>query len=217
MSPRPAPATASQHSRPSTGKADPTPSSNGDRHTAFVGTTRLAAGALAEVAGALHDHLVQDDKAAVLVFCDATGRVTDVDLRGTRQEAVARAAAESQAAASDAVERGPGRPKLGVVSREVTLLPRHWSWLRAQQRSTSATLRLLIEEKMRSGSGTDAQRRARDVTHRFMWALAGDLPDFEEATRAFFAGDWHAFDERIAGWPADVQAYVAQLLAPART
>jgi len=36
-----------------------------------------------------------------------------------------------------------------------------------------------------------------------MQAIAGDLPGYEEATRALFADDLSALRERISAWPED--------------
>jgi len=109
-----------------------------------------------------------------------------------------------------------GRPKLGVTAREVTLLPRHWEWLAEQPGGASAALRRLVEEARRTHAGRDAARRAQEAAHRVMSALAGDLPDYEEALRALYAGDAEAFATRIADWPARVKHYVGRLAARAR-
>ncbi len=139
-------------------------------------------------------------EAAPLVIDLATGRVVDLDLRGTVDEAKARLTP-----APEAEKRGPGRPKLGVTAREVTLLPRHWDWLSAQPGGASVALRKLVEGALREAEGPDRARRAKDATYRFMTALAGDLPGYEEATRMLFAGDWTAFDTATEGWPEGVR------------
>lgn len=170
-------------------------------HTAFIGHRRIAAGTLAEVAVAAKSSLDRDSTAWVLVFDDATGAVVDLDLRGDPAEIAARYAEPEEA-------RGRGRPKLGVVAREVTLLPRHWDWLAAQPGGASHALRRLVEEARRADGG---RRAARDAAYRFMSALAGDLAGFEEASRALFAGDHGRFDEHTASWPADIRTHAARL------
>ncbi|MFY0534142.1 DUF2239 family protein [Nannocystis pusilla] len=45
---------------------------------------------------------------------------------------------------------GPGRPKLGVVSREVSLLPRHWEWLERQP--SGSRRRCADSSRRRSGA-----------------------------------------------------------------
>lgn len=175
--------------------------------TAFAGFSILARGPLAEVAQAI----AVRGAAAVLVFDDATGRVIDLDLRGGPQALAARLEAPA-----DERPRGRGRPRLGVVAREVTLLPRHWAWLGAQPGGASAALRRLVDEARRADGGRTERRAAQDAAYRFMAAMAGDLPGFEEAVRALYAGDAARLEERIAGWPEDVRRYAGQLsgLAP---
>ena len=116
---------------------------------------------------------------------------------------------------SPATPRGPGRPRLGVVPREVTLLPRHWQWLASQPGGASVALRRLVDEARRSSVGRDRVRRAQEVSYRVMTALAGDLPGFEDALRALFARDGAAFDRHVATWPDDVRDYARRLAAPA--
>ena len=178
--------------------------------TAFAGSDRLAHGPLAEVALAVKAALVRDPAASILTFDDATGRVIDLDLRGSDAEVLARLAPEEQPPA-----RGRGRPKLGVVAREVTLLPRHWDWLATQPGGASHALRRLVEEARRRDGGQSTQRRAQEIAYRFISAMAGDLPGFEEATRALFANDAARFAVHAAGWPADIRAYAQKLAWPA--
>lgn len=183
--------------------------------TAFAGDRRIASGPLAEVALAVKRFSAKD--AAVLTFDDATGRVIDLDLRGTDAEIVARLAggleqgAERSRPDPNAEPRGRGRPKLGVIAREVTLLPRHWDWLATQPGGASATLRRLVEAARRDGAEEERVRLAQEAAYRFMSAIAGDLPGFEEATRALFARDRARFAARTAGWPADIGAYARRL------
>lgn len=143
---------------------------------------------------------------AVLVFDAATGRVVDLDLRGDLDAALARLTP-----APEPEKRGPGRPKLGVTAREVTLLPRHWDWLASQPGGASVALRKLVEAEMKTAEGPDRARRAKDATYRLMTALAGDRPGYEEAVRVLFAGDWTAFDAAVERWPADVREAVRGL------
>lgn len=181
--------------------------------TAFAGHRLLSAGPLAEVALAVRraDGTVDP----VLTFDDATGRVVDLDLRGTDAEVLARlspARAEPTSSPDPVpVGRGRGRPRLGVVAREVTLLPRHWEWLAEQPGGASVTLRKLVEEARRRGDGDRQARIAREAAYRFMSALAGDLPGFEEASRALFAADPGRFAEQVSGWPKDVRGYATRL------
>ncbi|MBP1773631.1 MAG: hypothetical protein H6P99_2794 [Holophagaceae bacterium] len=174
--------------------------------TAFDGPRRLAAGPLRAVALAVKAHLEADDSKAVLIFDDETGRVVDLDTRGTPAQVLARLAPEKAEEG-----RGRGRPKLGVVPREVTLLPRHWDWLNAQPGGASVTLRKLVEAARRTGSAEESRRRAQERAYRFMAALAGDAPGYEEALRALYAADVTAFHARTEAWPADVRDHARAL------
>jgi hypothetical protein len=177
--------------------------------TAFDGARRLAAGRLRTVAPAVAAATRAGAAGPLLVFEDATGRVVDIDLRGSDAEIVGRLPAPPALATPNEAPRGRGRPKLGVVAREVTLLPRHWEWLNAQAGGASVALRKLVEAGMRDRG---AQERAmREASYRFMSALAGDMPGFEEATRALFAGDAPGMAERMAPWPADIREHALRL------
>jgi hypothetical protein len=174
--------------------------------TAFAGDVRLASGAPAEVASAMKIALERGER--VLAFDDADGRQVDFDLSGPPEAVAARLApppAEPQA------PRGPGRPRLGVVAREVTLLPRHWEWLAAQPGGASVALRKLVEEARRAGDGEARARQGRDAAYRFMAAMAGDRPGFEEAARALYAGDPVRFRAETEAWPADVRDHARGL------
>ena len=165
----------------------------------FLGDARLAEGPLAEVLPQIIAAARADGPPPV-VFDLADGRVVDLDLRGDVEDVLARL--ETPPAPE---KRGPGRPKLGVTAREVTLLPRHWDWLSAQPGGASVALRKLVEAQMKAGEGPERARRAKEATYRFITAMAGDRPGYEEATRMLFAGDWTAFDAAVEGWPAGVR------------
>jgi hypothetical protein len=190
---------------------------------AFDGFRLIASGALIDVALAAKAALAKNPAATILAFDDATGEVIDLDLRGATGEIVSRliesAKRESgptsprRRAGGDenAPSRGPGRPRLGVVAREVTLLPRHWEWLASQRGGASHALRRLVEEARRADGGRTRSRAGQEAAYRFMSAMAGDLPGFEEAARALFAADPDRFAQCAAAWPADVQAYARKL------
>jgi hypothetical protein len=177
-----------------------------ERYVVFRGHDRVAVGTRLEAALAAR---ALADAAGVLVF-GPDGRVVDLDLSGSQEDIAARLAPAE-------APRGRGRPKLGVVAREVTLLPRHWDWLASQPGGASVALRKLVEAASRGSDGPDRIRKAREVAYRFASALAGDLPGFEEAMRALFAGDDKSFEGRIDAWPADVAAqmriYAAEAFA----
>ena len=185
--------------------------------TAFIGPQRLVSGPLAEVALAVLKASKSPATEPIVIFDDANGRPIDLDLRGTERDIVARLpqpASNPETAADDlsAPEpRGRGRPKLGVVAREVTLLPRHWEWLGTQPGGASVALRKLVEEARRASGDRDRSRAARDAAYHFMSVMAGNLPGFEEASRALFADDRRRFVQLIAGWPGDVRDHIVKL------
>ncbi|MDO9404281.1 MAG: DUF2239 family protein [Polaromonas sp.] len=196
-------------------------------YTAFYGHSILATGSANTIIPLLrvHAHNTSDQHQALLVFDDHTGRQTELDLRDPLA-VVADAATPGDSgerettgspASSGAAPRGPGRPRLGVVAREVTLLPRQWEWLNHQPGGASVALRRLVDDARRSGAGADAGRRAQEATYAFISAIAGDLAGFEDAARALFARDAARFTALTTAWPADIQAYAHRLAAPSFT
>ena len=175
--------------------------------TAFAGHRRIASGSPREVVGAVK--AVVEAGESVLVFDDADARPVEFDLRGDLEAVLARLLPPVEEP-----KRGPGRPKLGVTAREVTLLPRHWDWLAGQPGGASVALRKLVEASLREAEGPDLVRKGREAAYRFMTAVAGDLPGYEEVTRRLFAGDAAGFDAAVAGWPEGVRDYAAGLVRP---
>jgi len=182
--------------------------------TAFAGHQRLASGALAEIALAIRraEHI----SGPISIFSDTTGRPIDLDLRGTDDEALARLPKTTSPERTPddsppAEPRGRGRPRLGVVAREVTLLPRHWDWLNAQPGGASVALRKLVEQARRVNGDADRARTSREAAYHFMAAMAGNLPNFEEAARALFADDKRRMASLIALWPADIRDHIVKL------
>ena len=182
--------------------------------TAFAGPHRLAGGPILDVALAVKAALAEDPEAPILTFDDATGAVVDLDLRGGSEEIAARLAdrfPQSPAVEDAETPRGPGRPKLGVIAREITLLPRHWEWLGTQRGGASHALRRLVDDARRADQGASEARAKRDAAYRFMSAMAGNLSGFEEASRALFAGDAARFGEQSGPWPQDIRDHVRKL------
>lgn len=214
-----------------TNGVDPMPDHLSHSYAAFDGTRLLASGSLPEVALAVKAAGTRGSDPALLIFDDATGRVIDLDLRGSEDEVLARLApppqhpdvrppslareAEAPPEGKAPARRGPGRPKLGVVAREVTLLPRHWQWLAQQRGGASAALRRLVDEARRSGGSAQQRRQAQEAAYHFMLAIGGDLPGYEEATRALFADDRSRLEAQLAAWPEDVRAHALHLAFPA--
>lgn len=188
--------------------------------TAFQGTRRVASGNLPEVAKIVKETITRNSQPTVLIFDDVTGEVVEVDFRGTLKDVLKRlqhptstdgSAAGNPETDSSPPKRGPGRPKLGVVSREVTLLPRHWEWLNCQPGGASVALRKLVEQARRAYRDRDRARHSQEAAYRFMVAMAGDLPGFEEATRALFSGNHDRFRDMTGSWPADIQSHAHKL------
>lgn len=181
-------------------------------YTAFEGDKRFSRGNPGNVFVSVKALLAADAGARIQVFDDATGRTVDADLRGTDAEIKARLAPTPS---EESQQRGPGRPRLGVIAREVTLLPRHWDWLNAQKGGASVSLRRLVEEARRADPWSELKVRAQESADRFMATMAGDRPGYEEASRALYAGDEAGFSAAIAGWPRDVRAHAQALAGPA--
>jgi len=180
--------------------------------TAFEGTKQIASGYLWQVASQVRSKSYVFSLQPVLIFDDLTGQVIDLDLRGP---VAAEAPSRTEPALPEEPTRKSGRPKLGVVAREVTLLPRHWDWLATQPGGASVALRKLVEEARRANQDKDRLRLAREAAYRFMSAMAGNEPGFEEATRALFGGDQERFAELVEPWPTDVRSYAKKLAARA--
>jgi hypothetical protein len=170
---------------------------------AFAGSSLFAHGSVREVALQVQAAFERDPNQNILVFDRETSRPIELDLRGSLDDIVARAEAPAK--------RTVGRPKLGVVAREVTLLPRHWDWLQEQPGGASVALRKLVDQARHASVDTDRARKARDAAYRFLLVMGGDRPGFEEATRTLFAGDLAGFREQIEAWPADIRDHLLAL------
>lgn len=202
-----------------------------DTYSTFDGFRLIASGSLLSNALAVKKASAAPAVGAILTFSDRTGRTVDLDTRGSEAEIAARLEAGKNASpAPTSIEqepepapdpslpepvRGRGRPKLGVIAREVTLLPRHWDWLATQPGGASVALRKLVETARKTHADQDRLRLAQERAYHFMLAIAGDLPGYEEATRALFAHDEPNFHRLIASWPPDVRDHAVKLARPA--
>lgn len=188
-------------------------------YTAFIGPRRIASGDLHAVAATLRAARRMRHDPAPLLFQDDTGEQIDIDLRGSTDEVGAGyQPATAEAGANPAEKAGTkarGRPKLGVIPREVTLLPEHWDWLSSQPGGASVALRKLVHEARKAGAEREQQRHAQERAYRVMSALAGNFPGFEEASRALFAGKLDRLAAEAQAWPPDVLEYVLRLADPA--
>ena len=174
--------------------------------TAFLRDARIASGPLETLLPVLKEHFDRDPGAPVLVFDDRTGRQTDFDLRGSLSEVLSRALPRK-------ARTGPGRPRLGVVSREISLLPRHWEWLESQPNGASAAIRRLVDQARKQDPADQRAREVVEAAGRFLSAVAGNFPNYEEATRALYAHDRGRFEDLVRDWPGDIRSHALELLA----
>jgi hypothetical protein len=179
---------------------------------AFDHQSLIASGPMTDVVRAAKRSLDAGVAGPLLIFDDRSSRQIEVDFRGTPEEVLARLSS-TEANPGAAATRGPGRPKLGVVPREVTLLPRHWDWLAQQTGGASAALRRLVEHASRNNDAKDRSRQSVESVDRFMRVMAGDLPHYEEASRAFYRRDRASFAEATSEWPQDMRVHLQRLAA----
>ena len=200
-----------------------TPTAIAPSAIAFEGDRRIADGSIADVAIAVRKRVGRGTHESILIFDHASGKTLNLDLTGTEAEVRARyaeaapAPVEAPPEPAAAGPRGPGRPRLGVVPREVTLLPRHWDWLNAQPGGASVALRKLVEEARKTRGQTDTLRVRQEAAYRFLSAIAGDWRNYEDTTRALYADDADRFRVLTEDWPADVRDHARLLAAAAFT
>lgn len=184
-------------------------------YTAFAGEHRIASGDIRTMLLQVKACLDAGEDQPVLIFEDQTGIQIDFNLRGSNEEVLANLAAHPHfvsVGSSPYKKPGPGRPSLGVVSREVSLLPRHWEWLGRQPSGASAAIRRLVDEARKRDKGPDRAKQATDAAAKFMWTMAGDRPGFEEASRALFSGDYERFDTLVLPWSEDIRDHLCKLV-----
>jgi uncharacterized protein len=191
---------------------DPAP----DACIAFEGDRAIASGDLRDVVRAAKERLDRRSDASIVIFDAETGAAIDIDFRGGITEVLSRLPERTNMpAASDEatppISRGAGRPKLGVVAREVTLLPRHWDWLAQQRGGASVALRRLVDLARRTNEDRDRIRQAQEAAYRFMSTMAGNRANYEAAVRALFADEPAGFAGLIAEWPADIRKHALKL------
>ena len=188
---------------------------NDRTYSAFAGSRLIISGDLKTMIIKTKKCIDRGEATPILIFEDQTGIQIDFDFRGAQDEVLARLSSHPMFASSEAqskIRTGPGRPKLGVVCREVSLLPKHWDWLDKQPGGVSVTLRRLIHEASKRGQGKELARIARDAAAKFMWIMAGNLPNFEEASRALYAKDQERFEGLICDWPEDIGKHLDRLV-----
>ena len=178
---------------------------------AFSESKKIASGGIAEVAILVKEHLKKHPSSNVLIFDRYSSDQIEVDLRGSREAILRRLEALSPPRNEPEAKGGPGRPKLGVIAREVTLLPQHWEWLGLQPGGASATLRKLVESAKKKNHAKDEIRRSQNAVYKFMTVMAGDAPGYEEALRALYAQERDRFITLVAAWPKDIRDHIREL------
>jgi uncharacterized protein len=176
--------------------------------TAFADAQRIGTGTVEEVALMTKRLIDQGSKATILIFDHESSEPIEIDFRGTETDVRERL---QKQCGETVVAKGPGRPKLGVVARDVTMLPAHWQWLNDQPGGASVARRKLVEAARKTNQDKDRMRLAQEVTYRFMSAIAGNFTGFEEATRALFAARLNDFEESTRTWSADVREHALKI------
>lgn len=185
-----------------------------DAHTswiAFAGAKNIASGPPQSVVTRVKGFIEKNSEASVLIFDAVTSEAIEIDLRGPLSEVLGRLPGAPTLVPQSPASRPAGRPRLGVIAREVTLLPRHWEWLASQPGGASVALRKLVESAQRASGPSDRIRQAREAAYRFMSVMAGDEPGFEEAIRSLFAGDLTRLRKFIRNWPPDIKKHALSL------
>ncbi len=184
-----------------------------DTYTAFEGNSQLVHGSLSDVVIKIKKRLGKEGNSSILIFSDSTGKTIDFNFQGNERDIQKRL----EIFVSEEVpidNSGPGRPKLGVISREVSLLPRHWEWLATQTGGASSILRNLVEEAKKKSANGNHSKQAQERTYKFMSAIAGDFEGYEEALRALYKKDKKNFLVQIQTWPRDIIKYLIEISGP---
>ena len=145
----------------------------------------------------------------VLIFDHTDGRQWDFNFQGTLEEVLSRAIVPED---DNCNKPGPGRPRLGIVSREVTLLPRHWDWLEQQPGKASGTLRRLVEDAMKHPSDDFIIRQKQEALGRIISSVGGNLIGFEDFLRILHRKEWNKVEEVIKEWPLGIKKIITTIL-----
>lgn len=182
-------------------------------YTAFMGTNFFGQGLLSEIILKIKKHIGSSDNTNILIFSDLTGKAIDFNFQGTTSDVQKRLDIFVSEGTTQ-LSTGPGRPKLGVISREISLLPQHWEWLATQPGGSSAVIRKLIDEARKKSEGSLSIKQIQERVHRFTTAMAGDLQGYEEALRALYRKDEDQFLIHMGSWPQDIRDHVINLSKP---
>ncbi len=188
----------------------------------FYGHELVARGRLSLVIEALKKRAGRQCEQRLSLYIDETGAPTDVQLEANEEQLTEqlkvlfpKGLGKEPEGASSPPRRG--RPRLGVISKEVSLLPRHWQWLSTQRGGASATLRRLVDEERRRTAKSDWVLSRINAAHRFLWDIGGDLPGFEEASRALFAQEFEEFERLILKFPVGIQTVLLRYVTEAKS
>jgi hypothetical protein len=176
-------------------------------YTAFIGTSRVAEGPLEDVIRSVKTRPAYEQ---VLLLETTTCQRKDLDWRGSVESVVAQLVPVPPDGVSEPTPAKRGRPRLGVISKEITLLPRHWDWLASQSGGASATLRRLIDQARKNIDPEQQIKQQQARIFKFITIFAEQLPDFEEATRALYRKDSAQLDHSMRHWPSDIQDFVRE-------
>ena len=187
-----------------------TKSSKANKYSAFEDAKLLFQGELSDVVLKIKQYLGKAENSTILIFSDDTGATMDFNFQGTKQDVLKRLEVFTSSE-HETASTGPGRPRLGVISREISLLPRHWEWLATQSGGASATIRRLVEEAQKKSSNNTSIKQIQERVYRVMFVLAGDFHGYEEALRALYKRDRKTFFSLIETWPKDVQKYLSEI------
>ncbi len=180
------------------------------KYTAFEEFKKIANGSLEDVILAVKSRMKENKNAGILIFSDLTGKQMDFDFSGSEKDVLNRIKIYSQLEKSQNL--GAGRPKLGVLPREISLLPNHWEWLNNQQGGASATIRQLIDDKIKLEASEKLRIKiCQEKTYKFLSAIAGDLPHFEEVIRYLYRADQKKFNDLVSAWPKDIVHHASSL------
>ena len=192
--------------------------------TAFEVEKIFCSGPKIEVILAMKNELSKSPNKRFLCFEDTSGQQIDFDISGTKEEIIQRLSTHTitapepiSADENKAIDKKLGRPKLGVVPKEVTLLPRHWLWLGAQSGGASATIRRLVEQASKANSGENKRKKCQESAYRFLSAVAGNYPNYEEVLRAIFRDDEKMISNLTSEWPKDIVTYAQKLFSNSQT
>jgi hypothetical protein len=181
-------------------------------YTAFGNGKLIVHGGLDEVVLKIKRWNDKNTTGSLLVFNDFTGKTMEFDLRGSEKDVLQRI--EMFLPQETVVAAGPGRPKLGVVTREVSLLPQHWEWLASQPEGASGALRKLVEGAKKNLVMKETVKQVQERTYKIMSILAGDFPQYEEALRSLYRKNEETFKQHIATWTPDIKDYVMKTAEP---